>query len=309
VTLFDDLACGPLRDLRDLESWRAGRLAFWAEFYSGEEPSVSTETGGSPSDLFGEPACLTKADEIVLWLGTGLSEQLTLAWMPQLLRVLDLRTEKLRIVQFRVNSSGTALSSLGMLNPHEFSSAPSARALTESDRVYLDEIWAAVTSPTPERLVRLLNKERPPLVMMHAAMRRILARYPDSDSGINRYEERLLQNTRDRGPKVPRVIGHTLSDLFDDRDSVGDGWLFWRLRRLAKQDLDRPAVSLTGTRTAMRDTEARLTDDGLRILAKQLNFVELNGIDDWIGGVHLDSRAGSVWFRRDSAIVPREGRE
>jgi hypothetical protein len=62
-------------------------------------------------------------------------------------------------------------------------------------------------------------------------------------------------------------------------------------------------VTLTGERTTIRGTEARLTPDGERFLEVELNFVELNGLNDWVGGVHLDSRVGNVWFRQDGRIV------
>jgi hypothetical protein len=295
VNLPDDLACGPLRDFRDLNSWRAQRLAFLTHTF-----------GEGPGDPLGDPARLATASEIVLWIGTGLSDQLKLAWMPQLLKALNVGTERLRVVQFEVNSRGIEICSTTMLNPRQFATAPRARALTQTERDYLDEVWRAVTSAQPDGLVDLVGRRDSPLAVMHAALRKLLARYPALDSGVNHHEERLLENARDRGPVAARVIGYTLSDLFDEGDCVGDGWLFWRLRRLAGPNLARPAVTLTGTRTEIRGTEVRLTEDGVQILAKQRNFVMLNGIDDWIGGVHLDSNAGPVWFRRDNTLVRGE---
>ncbi len=141
VTLFDDLTCGPLHDLRDLESWRAERLPFWTELDDSdrEERRVSADAddGGEPSDLLSDPLPLANADEIVLWIGTGLADQLTLAWMPQLLRVLRVGIEKLRVVQLRANSSGTEVTSLYMLSAPEFAPAPGELVLGEAERAYL----------------------------------------------------------------------------------------------------------------------------------------------------------------------------
>lgn len=66
----------------------------------------------------------------------------------------------------------------------------------------------------------------------------------------------------------------------------------------------RPAIRMTGTRTELRNTEATVTDDGLAMLNGELSFISANGIDDWIGGVHLDSRIGNVWYRADGGLVP-----
>jgi len=104
------------------------------------------------------------------------------------------------------------------------------------------------------------------------------------------------------------VVGYTLADFDDVQDPVGDVWLFWRLHRLSAPGLDRPAATLAGTRTAMAGTEVRLTEDGRQMLHGQLNFVALNGIDDWVGGVHLDSRAGRLWFRNGGTLVRDERR-
>jgi hypothetical protein len=91
--------------------------------------------------------------------------------------------------------------------------------------------------------------------------------------------------------------------FFEAKECIGDNWLFWRLQRLANPTLPHPAVTLTGEGSTIAGTEARLTADGERFLAAELNFVELNGLNDWVGGVHLDSRVGDVWFRQDGRIV------
>jgi hypothetical protein len=99
------------------------------------------------------------------------------------------------------------------------------------------------------------------------------------------------------------VIGTTMQAFFlEEKESVGDNWLFWRLRGLADPKLPLPAVALSGERTTIRGTEAHLTPEGERFLKAEFNFVELNGIEDWVGGVHLDSRAGDVWYHQKGKI-------
>jgi len=49
----------------------------------------------------------------------------------------------------------------------------------------------------------------------------------------------------------------------------------------------------------------RLTPFGERVLAGEANFVDANGIDDWVAGVHLQSDAGRVWFYDDGQLVRR----
>ena len=89
----------------------------------------------------------------------------------------------------------------------------------------------------------------------------------------------------------------------NEGDRAGDLLLWWRLRRLADPALPHPAVSIAGVQGWIASAEVNLTSVGERIAGGELNFVELNGIDDWVGGVHLDSRVGDVWFRRDDALI------
>jgi hypothetical protein len=121
------------------------------------------------------------------------------------------------------------------------------------------------------------------------------------DTGLNRWEMELLKNVRDRGPRAVRVVASTLS--FDIEDFVGDVWLFNRLSRLADSSLPHPLLNYTGNPASMRECEFTLTDAGHSVLAGQANQVRLNGINDWVGGVHLDSASGNIWFRDGDSLV------
>jgi hypothetical protein len=101
-----------------------------------------------------------------------------------------------------------------------------------------------------------------------------------------------------------RVIGDTMAHDFYRADRVGDLYLFARLRRMGAADLAHPLLSLNSSTAPMRDTTVELTATGRAVLNGEINAVHINGIDDWIAGVHLDSGADRVWFNRDGALVP-----
>ncbi|NUP13465.1 MAG: hypothetical protein HOW73_46095 [Polyangiaceae bacterium] len=73
--------------------------------------------------------------------------------------------------------------------------------------------------------------------------------------------------------------------------------LFSRLLSLGSGP--QPAVELSGACTAIRDTGAKLTKAGEEFLAGARSYVQLNGINEWVAGVHLDSSANRVWYRDD----------
>jgi hypothetical protein len=177
--------------------------------------------------------------------------------------------------------------------------------ITPATAQRLERAWIAVTAPTPALLASLLDD--PDFISggttLHHALAQIPARFPDTSSGLSRYDARLLTNAREHGPDVPRVIGHTLAGAGWDSDPVGDGWLYWRLRRMADRSLRAPLLSIKSQDASYRGATVSLTSAGLNVLDGAANHYVLNGIDDWIGGMHLDSSAGRVWFQTNGSFA------
>ena len=86
-------------------------------------------------------------------------------------------------------------------------------------------------------------------------------------------------------------------------DHTGDTYLYDRLQRMGAPGVAHPLVSLMPPNHKMRETTVEVTDAGRAVLNGEANAVALNGIDDWVAGVHLDSKAGRVWFHRDGELV------
>jgi hypothetical protein len=304
LTLRDLLSCGPLPPIVDVPSWTAGRRAFWNSV--AEYPDTGEE------DLYDDPLGLQASDEIIVWLGTGLADQMALAWLPAFLRALDVQESTIKMVQFQHSARGVEISGLGMLRPKEIAAHPPVKALATADLADLDSAWQALTSAEPDELRAFLGVTSIRLPLFIRALRDGLSRYPDAASGLNAWEGRLLSNVRTRGPRCPMIIGETLADGYraidaatGGLDQVGDAWLFARMLRLGDPSLREPALEITGSRVEYHDTEVRLTPFGQRILDGKANFVDANGIDDWVFGVHLQSDAGRVWFHRDGELVRR----
>ena len=70
-----------------------------------------------------------------------------------------------------------------------------------------------------------------------------------------------------------------------------------RISRLGSPQLTRPLLHL-GPDTTSADPHMRsvtLTEFGEEVLAGQGNHLSVNGVDDWVGGVHLSSQHSNVW--------------
>ena len=75
----------------------------------------------------------------------------------------------------------------------------------------------------------------------------------------------------------------------ETRPYLGDTWCFAMMDRMADAPVPLLEVDPPG-RPVGRASGLRLTDTGARVLAGGVDHVKLNGIDRWIGGVHLRGR-------------------
>jgi hypothetical protein len=302
-TTLDSLSCGPLEPLSDLAEWEKRRLSFWRTI----SPYDPDEEG---HEFLGDIPELLSARKLVVWLGTSLDDQMALAWLPGLLRAVGATPEQIDVVQFHRNHRGIEILSLGMLNPDQFAAHPPPVTLSPSDLGELEHTWNAIVSMDPQALVASLRSAYEPLPFLKRALRSLLQRYPEKGSGVNATEFQILHWVRRAAPSAARIIGQVLGGFFDAAragtgglDLCGDFWLFWRMLRLGDPSLREPALEIGGSRTEYRNTTVRLTAFGERVLDGQANFIDANGIDDWVAGVHLQSDAGRVWFHDQGNLI------
>jgi hypothetical protein len=299
VLVNDDvLSCGPLPPFRSVEQWMNLRGTYWETVLPGDFPPPSAFNNDFLATVLG----LQDADSIVVWLGIGVAEQLLLAWVVHLLRFSGSQAQ-VSVVQFtRIGKRDMDVWGLGLLNPDQIQEHPPIEPLSADALTELDHCWAAVSSVDPARLLSVLSNVPTSLPHFQSSLQQIIRRYPDHQTGLGRWDFELLKYAKEKGPKVTRVIGETMGLNFD-ADLVGDAYLFWRLRRLGHSDLAHPLVALSGDPYNMRDCKVAITEAGELVLAGRANAIELNGIDDWVLGVHLDSRQGAVWYRKEGTLV------
>ena len=122
------------------------------------------------------------------------------------------------------------------------------------------------------------------LEFMADALHRFFEEFPSTRNGLSRTERQGLEAIRDGAAKLEHAF--VQSQQMEERIFMGD-WGFWDvMRRLAGGP--NPLVSANpADRHANGDGSVTLTDAGRRVLEGKADQVALNGIDRWIGGVHL----------------------
>ncbi len=77
---------------------------------------------------------------------------------------------------------------------------------------------------------------------------------------------------------------------------INDDYLYFRLRQLSNHQNPQPLIKLEGNLTSVRETTVSLTEFGRSVVEGNASSYPVNPIDEWIGGVHLSSENGNIWF-------------
>jgi hypothetical protein len=304
---YDDLSCGPLTTVRPPERWQELRRAYWLE---PERAPADADGLPDPSTLYirleRERSRIEAAERIFLWLGTTLAEQLLLAWLMVVFKHLGFDTGNIRLLDLQPYH-GRTLRSIGELNREMISTLCHWRRPREGELASYEAAWLAVSAPSPKQLIAFCGAEAAHPKATGAALRAFMGRYPTAGTGLNYWDRELLENCQENRQKAARIVGETILPRrdVDYPDWPGDLYLFERLKRLGDDRRANPLVALVGDPSAMRFMKASITETGRRVLAAEANFVELNGVDEWVGGVHLSSNEGKLWYFDGQTLVPR----
>jgi hypothetical protein len=163
------------------------------------------------------------------------------------------------------------------------------------------EAWRQYTAPDPDGLnditARLLDQDDPSLGNVLA---RVLEEYPAVGNGLSQIEEKMLQYVGD-GNSVVRIVAQTMGN---SEECLGDQPLFERVWDFASADVpvlelvDGMPLAALGSVRAFTKSMVRLTDCGKQLMRDGCDYVNINGLDRWIGGVHLCGR--TVPWRYDA---------
>jgi hypothetical protein len=295
----DVLSCGPTPPLTDnLVAWSRMRLDYWSSFVAGKV----NEHVHSRFNLVDNAPRLRNAERVHIWCATGVSEQLFIAFVVALVKLVGGDLEKIALVQFEKLGSKRVVG-LGELDESQLREAPDPAPMSSVvARQYLDA-WYALTAPNPRLLIGFSQAHPDANNWLKLAMRLMTRRFPDKRNGLCYWDHALLSRVKKMGPGVSQIIGYTMAETYEFGDLVGDWYLFGRVLKMGDAKNPRPLVTLTGDQQSLRNTEAVLTPFGEEVLSGAASSYPDNPIDDWAGGIHLSTKENTVWFNDGGRLV------
>jgi hypothetical protein len=283
----DVLHDGPVQSGLTPAALRQVRARFLAERVGADAGHVQRDLAARDRNL----AAAAGGGQYMLWFEADLYDQL------QLLQVLDalsaLRVDPARITLVCIGEyRGIAhFGGLGELTPEQLAGlADEAVQLRHTTIELAVDAWRAFTSPDPERLGTMSRARSPELRFLAEAFGRLMREYPSLTDGLSLTQRRVLLAVADR-PASAGEIFRRVSDA-EQRPFLGDAFCFACIRDLATAS--HPLADVEPESGPFLHRSVRLTATGRDVLAGHQDHVRLNGIDRWIGGVHL-TRGATDW--------------
>jgi hypothetical protein len=261
----DMLHEGPLPAGLPLERMSDTRARFLSGLGFGKYKDMRREFGARDTALL-------SARKTTLWFEHDLYDQLQLI---QILAALKSSSAEISLICIDSFPGIEPFHGLGQLNAEQFRSLwPQRKPVSKEQFATADRAWKALTSPSRDALDALLTDDTSALPYIAAAIRRHLEEFPAPADGLSRTERQILTAVANGATRFKDVF--QANSKMEESPYMGDTTVqsyIDRLTNCRKPLLTRDPISLT--------------DTGRSVLAGEANHIALNGIDRWLGGVHL----------------------
>jgi len=255
---------------------------------NGESTSISLRDSGVPGEVLTYPGPLQEADRYVLWFEADLYDQLLLI---EVLSKLEAEPARISLVSIGEYRGKAHFGGLGELTPQQLAALLPEAVTFNVEAVQLaQQAWRAYRASRPRGLPAIARASSPELRFLGEAFARLMQEYPSRVDGLSLTERRILQAV-DEGAHRPREIFLALWQR-ERRPFLADQPTFEVIKRLS--EARHPLLAPGPYRDRLR-----LTPVGREVLEGSADHVRLNGLDRWIGGVHL---TGAEDWRYDERL-------
>jgi len=298
------LMAGPTPQNLPLDQWIEVRAKHLAEAYA----LTFDDCRKDLSTLYVGLQSFHQNDEVVLWFEHDLFCQVNLIHVLDWFSSQHLGKTKLSLICIGEFPGHENFRGLGELTPAQLASLFDHRhEVTSAEKNLASEAWAAYCSPNPQALVNFLEKDTSDLPFLPAALNKHLARFPSVKNGLGEIENKALEFVASGANDF-----QTLFLEFGKAEPVyglGDAQFWNDLQPMIKAK--HPLITHTNMAEAkpalanavQLKASFTLTETGRAVLNGESDFIALNGIDHWLGGVHLQSENLWRWDAQTQHVV------
>lgn len=238
-------------------------------------------------------ASFSQHDEVVLWFEHDLFCQVQLIYLLNWFAHRELGDTKLSVVCINEFPGIQPFHGLGELSAAQLTSLfPQRTEVTSAQLALAVNAWHAYSSSDARALISLQRSDTSALPFLNEALRKHLERFPSTRNGLGRVEEAALALIPEGYKKF-----RSLFPAFTRREAgfgFGDAQVYLSLETMMK--VRKPLLVQNNSYQWSKDSAQmllasfELTGDGQAVLAGEADFVVENGIDTWLGGIHLQGK-------------------
>ncbi len=283
------------------EEWRRLRARHLTELY-GADPG-ETECGLRIQE--DKLASYPEHDEVILWFEHDLFCQTNLLYLLNWFAERNLGNKKLSLICIGEFPGRPNFRGLGELSPEQMASLFDGRhEVANAEKTLASAAWQAYSSPDPTAIQTLLETDTSAMPFLKPALQLHLERFPFVSNGLGRIEN--------RGLKLVHQGFSKFTDLFlnfvksEPVFGVGDAQFWIALRQMSEAGEPLLRTKNGGssgqalTPETVNNAAFELTEVGAAVLKGEADSVRVNGIDRWLGGVHLLGKT-DLWRWDDQA--------
>lgn len=236
-------------------------------------------------------------EEVVLWFEHDLFCQVHLVYLLDWFARKEPGKTKLSLISIDEFPGIRIFHGMGQLNETQLTSLfPGRQEITQAQLELGSKAWQAYSAPDAIKLIALLESDLSALPFLQDALKKHLLRFPSTRNGLGRIENLGLELVAAGYPKFK-----SLFPAFMRREPAfgfGDAQFYLAMRRLATAPV--PLLKQENGGNSVQDPAGmflsafEITEQGEAVLAGADDFVIKNGIDMWLGGVHLHGKE-SQW--------------
>ena len=232
-------------------------------------------------------------EEVVLWFEHDLFCQVHLIYLLNWFSRRELGRTRLSLISIDEFPGIKIFHGLGQLNEAQLTSLLPKRADVTAAQLELGaKAWRAYSASDPASLIALMDSDLSALPFLREAFKRHLLRFPSTRNGLGRVENLGLELVAAGYPKFKSLFPAFMRR--EPQYGFGDSQFYLALRRLVTVPV--PVLRLHNGMNAADDparmllSSFEMTKRGEAIMHGEEDFIIRNGIDLWLGGVHLKGR-------------------